>query len=115
MPLIQLTRWARQGVLLLNATLTVNARQAGSHQHQGWEQFTDAAIAALSEEKENLVFMLWGRYAKEKGAQIDRWKHLVLEAAHPSPFSAHSGFFGCKHFSEANAYLKAHLQTEINW
>lgn len=110
-----LTRWAEQGVLLLNATLTVRAHSAGSHQGKGWEEFTDAVIRALSEERENLVFMLWGNYAKQKGAHIDRSKHLVLEAPHPSPFSAFSGFFGCKHFSKANEYLVAHKETSINW
>lgn len=110
-----LSRWATQGVLLLNATLTVRAGAAGSHQGKGWEEFTDAAVRALSEEREHLVFMLWGNYAKQKGAQIDRAKHLVLEAAHPSPFSAASGFFGCKHFSKANDYLKAHGETPIEW
>lgn len=110
-----LSRWAKQGVLLLNATLTVRAGSAGSHQGRGWEQFTDAAVRALSEEREHLVFMLWGNYAKVKGAHIDRNKHLVLEARHPSPFSAAAGFFGCKHFSKANAYLTAHGQTSIDW
>ncbi len=110
-----LTRWAEQGVLLLNATLTVRARIAGSHQEKGWELFTDAAIRALSEKREYLVFILWGNYAKTKGAHIDRNKHLVLEAPHPSPFSAASGFFGCKHFSKANGYLIAHDKTPINW
>ena len=110
-----LARWATQGVLLLNATLTVRAHTAGSHQSQGWESFTDAAIRALSEGREHLVFMLWGNYAKAKGAHIDRSKHLVLEAAHPSPFSAYSGFFGCKHFSRANEYLLAHNRTPIDW
>lgn len=110
-----LTRWAEQGVLLLNATLTVRASSAGSHQEKGWEQFTDSVIRALSEEREHLVFMLWGNYAKAKGAHIDRAKHLVLEAPHPSPFSAASGFFGCKHFSKANAYLIAHDETPIDW
>lgn len=110
-----LSRWAEQGVLLLNATLTVRARMAGSHQGHGWELFTDAAVRALSEEREHLVFMLWGNYAKAKGAHIDRTKHLVLEAAHPSPFSAASGFFGCKHFSKANDYLIAHGETPIDW
>lgn len=94
-----LSSWAKQGVLLLNATLTVLAGQAGSHQGHGWEEFTDAVIKKLSENREHLVFMLWGNYARKKGALIDRTKHLVLEAAHPSPFSAHNGFFGCKHFS----------------
>jgi uracil-DNA glycosylase len=110
-----LSRWAEQGVLLLNATLTVRARMAGSHQGRGWEHFTDAAIKALSDERAHLVFILWGNYAKAKGAQIDRSKHLVLESAHPSPFSAASGFFGCKHFSKANEYLKAHGETPIDW
>jgi uracil-DNA glycosylase len=110
-----LTRWAEQGVLLLNATLTVRAHTAGSHQEKGWEQFTDAVIKALSEEREHLVFMLWGNYAKAKGAHIDRAKHLVLEAPHPSPFSAASGFFGCKHFSRANDYLIAHGESPIDW
>jgi uracil-DNA glycosylase len=110
-----LTRWAEQGVLLLNATLTVRARTAGSHQGQGWEQFTDAVIKALSEERENLVFILWGNYAKTKGAHIDRKKHLVLESAHPSPFSAYSGFFGSKPFSKTNEYLTAHNKTPIDW
>lgn len=110
-----LSRWAEQGVLLLNATLTVRASAAGSHQGKGWERFTDTVIKVLSEEKENLVFMLCGNYAKAKGAHIDRSKHLVLEAAHPSPFSAYSGFFGCKHFSKANEYLVGHGQTPIEW
>lgn len=110
-----LERWAQQGVLLLNATLTVRARQSGSHQGKGWEEFTDAAIKALSEEREGIVFMLWGRYAKEKGKDIDWTKHLVLEAAHPSPFAADKGFFGCKHFSQANEYLKARGEKEIDW
>lgn len=110
-----LTRWAEQGVLLLNATLTVRAHQAGSHQGKGWEEFTDAVIRALSQERAGLVFMLWGNYAKAKGAHIDRSKHLVLEAPHPSPFSAASGFFGCKHFSKANDYLIKNGQTPIDW
>lgn len=110
-----LEHWARQGVLLLNATLTVRAGEAGSHQKLGWEQFTDAAIAALSEQKEHLVFMLWGRYAQDKGAYIDTKKHLVLKAAHPSPLSAHNGFFGCHHFSKANAYLTEHRLIPIEW
>lgn len=110
-----LSRWAEQGVLLLNATLTVRARSAGSHQGEGWELFTDAAMKALSDEREHLVFLLWGNYAKQKGAHIDRSKHLVLEAPHPSPFSAASGFIGCKHFSKANDYLAAHGETPINW
>lgn len=110
-----LTRWAQQGVLLLNATLTVRAHMANSHQGKGWEHFTDAAVRALSNEREHLVFMLWGNYAKAKGAHIDRTKHCVLESAHPSPFSAYSGFFGNKHFSKANAYLEAHGKTPIDW
>ncbi|MCX6787539.1 MAG: uracil-DNA glycosylase [Candidatus Kaiserbacteria bacterium] len=110
-----LARWEEQGVLLLNATLTVRAHMAGSHQGRGWESFTDAAIKALSDEREHIVFMLWGNYAKAKGAHIDRSKHLVLEAPHPSPFSAASGFFGCKHFSKANEYLVAHGETPIDW
>ncbi|HVB19951.1 MAG TPA: uracil-DNA glycosylase [Candidatus Paceibacterota bacterium] len=110
-----LSRWAEQGVFLLNATLTVRAHNAGSHQEKGWEQFTDAVIRALSEERTNLAFMLWGNYAKAKGAHIDRTKNLVLEAPHPSPFSAASGFFGCKHFSKVNEYLIAHNETQIDW
>ena len=110
-----LTRWANQGVLMLNATLTVRAHQAASHQRQGWEEFTDAAIRALAEERENLVFILWGAYAQKKGAFIDRNKHLVLASAHPSPLSAYNGFFGNKHFSRANEYLIAHGQQPIQW
>ena len=110
-----LSRWAKQGVLLLNATLTVRGGSAGSHQGRGWELFTDAAIKALSEEREHLVFMLWGNYAKAKGAHIDRSKHLVLEAPPPSPFSAASGFFGSRHFSKANDYLTAHNKIPIDW
>ena len=110
-----LTRWAHQGVLLLNATLTVQAHQAGSHQRKGWEEFTDAAIRLLAEEREHLVFILWGAYAQKKGAFIDRSKHLVLASAHPSPLSAYNGFFGNKHFSRTNEYLKAHGITEIEW
>ncbi len=110
-----LTRWAKQGVLLLNATLTVREHQAGSHQKKGWEEFTDAAIHTLAEQKENLVFILWGAYAQKKGAFIDRSKHLVLTSAHPSPLSAYNGFFGNNHFSKANEYLKEHNQTSIEW
>jgi uracil-DNA glycosylase len=109
-----LSRWARQGVLLLNATLTVREGAAGSHQNIGWEQFTDAAVRALSRERDGLVFMLWGNYARRKGADIDRTRHLVLEAGHPSPLSA-ARFFGCRHFSKANAYLEAHGETPIAW
>ncbi|HET8580949.1 MAG TPA: uracil-DNA glycosylase [Candidatus Paceibacterota bacterium] len=110
-----LARWAAQGVLLLNATLTVRARSAGSHQGKGWEEFTDAAIKALSERRAHLVFILWGNYAKKKGAHIDRNKHLVIESAHPSPFAARYGFFGSKPFSRANAYLEAHGEQAIDW
>ncbi len=110
-----LTRWAQQGVLLLNATLTVRRGEAGSHQGKGWEAFTDAAIKKLNDERAHIVFMLWGNYARKKGEFIDRTKHLVLEAAHPSPFSAHSGFFGCKHFSRANEYLAKQDGTSIEW
>lgn len=110
-----LSRWAEQGVLLLNATLTVQAHNPGSHQKKGWEEFTDAAIAALSNSREHIIFLLWGNYAKQKGAHIDRTKHLVLEAPHPSPFSVHTGFFGCKHFSRTNEYLRQHGLNEINW
>lgn len=110
-----LTRWARQGVLLLNATLTVQANQPGSHQQKGWEEFTDAVIRVLSDQREHLVFILWGAYAQKKGLHIDTRKHLVLRAPHPSPFSAHSGFFGSKPFSQANAYLAAHGQQAIRW
>lgn len=110
-----LTRWAEQGVLLLNATLTVRAHQAGSHQRRGWEEFTDAVIRKLAEEKKNLVFILWGAYAQKKGAFIDRSKHLVLTSVHPSPLSAHSGFFGNHHFSLANDYLVKNGKTAIDW
>ena len=110
-----LERWAEQGVLLLNATLTVRASSPGSHQNKGWEAFTDAVIKTISDQKENLVFLLWGAYAQKKGEIIDRNKHLVLMSAHPSPFSADRGFFGCKHFSKANAYLKSKGLKEIDW
>ena len=110
-----LERWAKQGVLLLNATLTVAAKTPGSHQNKGWEEFTDAAIKALSDQREHLVFILWGNYAKQKGAHIDRSKHCVIESPHPSPFSAHSGFFGSKPFSKTNDYLKKTTQTPIEW
>ena len=110
-----LTRWAHQGVLLLNSTLTVRDGAAGSHQGKGWERFTDAAIAALSREREEVVFLLWGNYARKKGAGIDRARHLVLESAHPSPLSAHNGFLGCRHFSRANAYLAARGIKPIEW
>ena len=110
-----LTHWAEQGVLLLNATLTVEAHKAGSHQGKGWEELTDAAIQALNHKREKIVFMLWGSYAQRKGKYIDRRKHLVLEAVHPSPLSAYRGFIGCGHFSQANNYLLQHGRTPINW
>ena len=110
-----LTRWAQQGVLLLNATLTVQNHRAGSHQGKGWETFTDAAIRVLAAEKENLVFMLWGNYAQQKGAFIDSTKHLVLKSVHPSPLSAYRGFIGNNHFALANNYLKEHGKKEIEW
>ncbi len=110
-----LERWAKQGVLLLNATLTVEQCQPGSHQGLGWETFTDAVIKTISDQKEHVVFLLWGNFARSKAALIDTTKHLVLEAPHPSPFSAHSGFFGCKHFSQTNTYLKEHKLGEISW
>ncbi len=110
-----LERWARQGVLLLNATLTVLQGAAGSHQGKGWEKFTDAVIRKISDEKERVVFLLWGRFARGKAGMIDKAKHLVLESAHPSPLSANQGFFGNKHFSQTNAYLAAHGQAPIEW
>jgi uracil-DNA glycosylase len=110
-----LTRWAEQGVLLLNATLTVRASAAGSHQGRGWEQFTDAAIKALSDQREHIVFILWGNYARQKGAIIDRSKHHIIESAHPSPFSATNGFFGSKPFSRTNEYLLSQGMEPINW
>jgi uracil-DNA glycosylase len=110
-----LERWARQGVLLLNATLTVRANVAGSHQRRGWEEFTDAAIKLVSDEKSGVVFLLWGAYAQKKGEMIDRKKHLVLSCAHPSPFSANRGFLGCRHFSKTNAYLRNRGVPEIDW
>ena len=110
-----LERWAKQGVLLLNATLTVRSGTPGSHQNKGWETFTDAVIQRLSAEKESIVFLLWGAYAQKKGEMIDRSKHLVLMSAHPSPFSADRGFFGNKHFSKANDYLRSKGLKEIDW
>jgi uracil-DNA glycosylase len=110
-----LTHWAEQGVLLLNATLTVEAHKAGSHQGKGWEELTDAAIQALNQKRDKIVFMLWGSYAQRKGKYIDRRKHLVLEAVHPSPLSAYRGFIGCGHFSQANNYLLQNGQSPINW
>ena len=110
-----LSHWADQGVLLLNATLTVAAGSAGSHQGKGWEMFTDAVVARLAERREHLVFILWGSYARRKGAFVSRQRHLVLEAAHPSPLSAFHGFFGCGHFKKANDYLIAHGMAPIAW
>ena len=110
-----LERWAKQGVLLLNATLTVRAHTPGSHQNKGWEQFTDAVIRIVSTQCEGIVFMLWGAYAQRKGSIIDTSKHLVLQSAHPSPFAANRGFFGNKHFSKANAYLKKIGKGPIEW
>lgn len=110
-----LKHWAKEGVLLLNSILTVEANKAGSHQKKGWESFTDAIIKKLDLERSNLVFILWGSYAQKKGAFIDKNKHLVLSAVHPSPLSAYRGFFGCKHFSKANEYLSAHNLPTIDW
>lgn len=110
-----LTHWAEQGVLLLNAILTVEQGRAGAHQGKGWERFTDCAVQALNDQREQLVFMLWGSYAQKKGAIIDTGRHLVLKAPHPSPLSAHRGFLGCRHFSQANAYLEKVGQTPIDW
>ena len=110
-----LERWAKQGVLLLNAILTVRANQPASHQNKGWEEFTDRVIKELSDKRDGLVFMLWGSYAQKKGAVIDTKKHLVLKAVHPSPLSAYRGFFGCKHFSQANAYLQSRGKSPIEW
>lgn len=110
-----LEHWAEQGVLMLNATLTVRAKQAGSHQKKGWEEFTDSTIRTLSENKENLIFLLWGRFAQNKAQLIDNEKHHILTAAHPSPFSAHSGFFGCKHFSKTNEILNRLGKNLIKW
>jgi uracil-DNA glycosylase len=110
-----LERWAKQGVLLLNATLTVRAHTAGSHQKKGWEEFTDAVISAVNREKDNIVFFLWGNYAQVKGQAIDRSRHLVLESVHPSPLSASRGFFGNRHFTRCNSYLAGHGIEPINW
>lgn len=111
----ELTAWAKQGVLLLNATLTVRAHTAGSHQNKGWEQFTDKVITELSEKRSGLVFILWGNYAKQKEALIDQNKHFILKSAHPSPFSAYNGFFGSKPFSKTNEILKKAGKEVINW
>jgi len=110
-----LTRWAKQGVLLLNTTLTVRAGEAGSHRELGWEQFTDTVIKLISEKNEHVVFMLWGNHAQAKATLINTSKHLVLTAPHPSPLSAHRGFFGCRHFSKANEYLSLHDIKPIDW
>ena len=110
-----LQAWAEQGVLLLNATLTVEAGRAGSHQNKGWEQFTDRIVELLNDEREHVVFILWGSYAQKKGAKIDRKKHFVIESPHPSPLSAHRGFLGSKPFSKANSYLKKHGLQPIDW
>ena len=110
-----LENWAKQGVLMLNATLTVQSHMAGSHQNKGWEKFTDAVIKILSEQKENLVFILWGGYAQKKGSVIDESKHLVIKSVHPSPLSAYNGFFGSKPFSQTNAYLIFNDKEPINW
>lgn len=110
-----LTRWADQGVFLLNATLTVRAHQAGSHQKKGWEEFTDEVIRAISDQREHVVFFLWGAYAQKKSILIDASKHLILKAPHPSPLSSYRGFFGCKHFSKANEYLIANGIIAIDW
>jgi uracil-DNA glycosylase len=110
-----LERWADQGVLLLNATLTVRAHQAGSHQGKGWEEFTDSAIRVLAQQRSNLVFILWGSYAQKKGAVIDNSRHLVIRSPHPSPLAAHRGFFGSRPFSQTNQYLIDHGQEPINW
>lgn len=110
-----LGRWADQGVLLLNATLTVRASAPGSHQNKGWEEFTDSVLRSVSGERENVVFLLWGAYAQKKGALVDQEKHLILKAPHPSPFSAHSGFFGCNHFSKTNQFLAEKGLSTIAW
>ena len=110
-----LDRWAEQGVLLLNAVLTVRAHEAASHAGKGWEQFTDAVVRAIADRKDNVVYMLWGNYAQKKGAIVDPSRNCVLKSPHPSPFSVHSGFFGCRHFSQANEYLAANGKTPISW
>ena len=110
-----LDHWARQGVLLLNSVLTVEMGQAASHQNRGWERFTDAVIRTVNARPQPVVFMLWGSYAQKKAAFVDQDRHLVLKAPHPSPLSAHRGFFGCRHFSKANAFLEAHGQQAVDW
>ena len=111
----ELDRWAEQGVLLLNAVLTVRAHQAASHAGRGWEKFTDAVVRAIAERKQQVVYMLWGSYAQKKGAIADPQSNLILKAVHPSPLSAYRGFFGCKHFSEANKYLESVGKSPIEW
>lgn len=110
-----LDHWAQQGILMLNATLTVRAHKAGAHQKKGWEQFTDAAIQQLSDKRKGIVFILWGKFAQNKESLIDQKKHFILKAAHPSPFSAHNGFFGCQHFSKANELLEKQGLAKIDW
>lgn len=110
-----LEKWAKQGVLLLNATLSVRANQPGSHQHKGWENFTNSVISLLSEKRVGLVFLLWGKFAQEKEVLIDKNRHYILKAAHPSPYSAYNGFFGCRHFSKTNEILSKHGLEEIDW
>ena len=110
-----LSSWARQGILLLNATLTVEAHRAGSHQNKGWEVFTDAVIETIARKKKNIVYLLWGSYAQRKAAFVPQKDNLILKAAHPSPLSAYNGFFGCKHFSQTNNYLLSHGQEQIVW
>lgn len=110
-----LEKWAKQGVFMINATLTVEAHKAGSHQKKGWEQFTDAVIKKIADERENIVFLLWGSYAQKKANLIDENKHCILKSVHPSPLSAYRGFFGCKHFSKTNEYLESKNIKSINW
>ena len=110
-----LEKWTSQGILLINATLTVRANQAGSHQNKGWEKFSDVVIQKISEKRAGIIFLLWGKYAQAKELLIDKNKHYVLKAAHPSPFSAHNGFFGCKHFSKTNDILSRHGLEKIDW
>ena len=110
-----LSRWASQGVLLLNATLTVRAHQAGSHQNRGWEQFTDAVVQAIARQKQGIVYMLWGSYAQRKASMVDPQRNCILKTVHPSPLSAYRGFFGCRHFSQANQYLQSIGRTPIRW
>lgn len=111
----ELERWAEQGVLLLNAVLTVRAHEAASHANRGWERFTDAVVKSIAEKKEGVVYLLWGSYAQRKGAMVDGSKNCILKAVHPSPLSAYRGFFGCRHFSQANAYLRSRGKEEIRW